>query len=232
MTKASYQPPLAATSWRVHRLVASVYPPVSIFDEIVEPHELETLFHIESMTNDRLREEVGDLSLVPAEDRVTGHGATPIMAAFTHLNPQGARFTTADYGAYYAAVAIDSAVDETKHHRAVFLARTNTPPIDIDMRCYVVKLNGHLHDVRDEAPAEIYDADDYSASQALAKRLRSEGSGGLTYNSVRHEGGTCVAVFRPRMLSDCRQERHLSYRWDGEKITVVYEKRAFSDPDA
>lgn len=66
MTKASYQPPLAATSWRVHRLVASVYPPVSIFDEIVEPHELETLFHIESMTNDRLREEVGDLSLVPA----------------------------------------------------------------------------------------------------------------------------------------------------------------------
>ncbi|AXK44004.1 RES family NAD+ phosphorylase [Erythrobacter aureus] len=232
MADSKYQPPLAATGWRVHRLVASVYPPVSIFDEIVEPHELETLFEIESMTNDRLREDVGDLSLVPVEDRVTGPGATPIMAAFTHLNPHGGRFTTPAFGAYYAAVDIDTAVEETKHHRAAFLARTNTPPIDIDMRCYVAKLDGDLDDLREGAPPAIYDPDDYSVSQALAARLRAEGSNGLIYNSVRDEGGTCVAVFRPRMLSDCRQERHLTYRWDGDAITVVYEKLAFgSDAD-
>ncbi len=227
MDISKYQPPLAATGWLVHRLVASVYPPVSIFDELVEPHELEELFEIESMTNDRLREEVGDLSLVPVEDRVTGPGATPIMAAFTHLNPHGARFTTPRFSAYYAALTIDTAVEETKYHRARFLARTKTPPIDIDMRCYVAMLAGDLHDVTEDAPPAIYDPDDYTVSQALGARLREEGSNGIIYTSVRHEAHTCVAVFRPRLLTECRQERHLTYRWDGEKITVVYEKSAF-----
>ncbi len=37
-----------------------------------------------------------------------------------------------------------------------------------------------------------------------------------------------VAVFRPRLLSNCRQERHLCYVWDGRKIAIIYEKRDFA----
>jgi hypothetical protein len=33
-------------------------------------------YQIEAMTNDRLREEVGDISLVPPEDRVSGPGSS------------------------------------------------------------------------------------------------------------------------------------------------------------
>lgn len=226
MSGIDFEPPLAATGFRVYRIVSSRFPPVSLFDRITEAGDLEAVFAIEAMTNDRLRQEVGDISLVPVEDRVVGPGSTPIMAAFTHLNPEGGRFTDSTFGAFYGGLAIDTAIAETKHHREEFLAATETGrPIDIDMRVYLARLDGELHDVRKGAPAEIHDPGQYSAGQALGRRLRLEGSNGIIFNSVRDEGGTCVAVFRPRLLSDCRQERHLTYQWDGERISNVFEKR-------
>lgn len=221
-------PPLVATGWHVYRIVPSIFPPVSIFDRIAKPADLELVFQLESMTNDRLREEAGDISLVPPEDRVVGPGSTPVMAAFTHLNPDGGRFTDSTFSAYYAAREIETAVAETKHHREEFLRQTDQEPIDIDMRVYLARLEGDLHDVRgDNAPEGLYAPDDYSAGQSLGRRLRDAGANGIVYDSVRAPGGTCVAVFRPRCLSNCLQERHLTYRWDGATITHVYEKREF-----
>ena len=74
----------------------------------------------------------------------------------------------------------------------------------------------------------IYDPDSYAASQALAIEIRNTGSSGLAYDSVRKPGGECVAIFKPRVLSNCRQERHLTYVWDGSSISTVYEKRDLS----
>jgi hypothetical protein len=221
-----YQPPLAATGFGVYRIVSSRFPPVSLFDRITEPGDLEAVIAVEAMTNDRLRQEVGDISLVPVEDRVVGPGSTPIMAAFTHLNPEGGRFTDSTYNAFYGGLTIDTAIAETKYHREWFLAATEeSRPIDIDMRVYLARLDGELHDVREGAPAVIYDRSSYSVSQVLGRCLRSQESNGIIFNSVRDEGGTCVAVFRPRLLSGCRQERHLTYQWDGQRISNIFEKR-------
>jgi hypothetical protein len=99
--------------------------------------------------------------------------------------------------------------------------------MELDMRVYTVELDGELHGLtgqRDASP-DVYDPQDYSASQALAARLRAEGSSGIIYDSVRHAGGTCAAIFRPRCLSNPRQERHLCYVWDGRAIPFIYEKR-------
>ncbi len=226
MSSVDFAPPLAATGFDVYRIVSSRFPPVSLFDRITKRGDLEAVFAIEAMTNDRLRQEVGDVSLVPVEDRVVGSGSTPIMAAFTHLNPDGGRFTDSTYGAFYGGLTIDTAIAETKYHREEFLAATEADrPIDIDMRVYLTRLDGELHDFREGAPAAIHDPDHYGASQAFGRRLRSEGSNGIIFNSVRDEGGTCVAVFRPRLLSGCRQERHLTYQWDGARIWNIFEKR-------
>ena len=62
-------------------------------------------------------------------------------------------------------------------------------------------------------------------AQQTARDLRDAGSDGIVYQSVRRDGGECAAVFRPRLLSNCRQERHLCYVWDGARIATVYEKR-------
>ena len=82
-------------SWR---LVPSRFPPVSLFDRVSNTEDMDVIQAIEGLTNDRLREELGALHLVPEKERVYGPGRTPIMAAFTHLNPEGSRFTDGSYG--------------------------------------------------------------------------------------------------------------------------------------
>lgn len=221
---------LARIAWRpCYRIVPSRFPPIGLFERVADPADLEAVYQIEALTNDRLREQAGELALVPSEDRVAGPGTTPIMAAFTHLNPEGDRFTDGSYGVFYAARALETAIAETRHHRARFLLATGEPEQEIDMRVYAVDLVAELHDLRGlrKSRSELYDPDRYDASQSFAARLRDAGSGGIVYQSVRHAGGECAAVFRPRLLSNCRQERHLCYVWDGSRISAIYEKRSF-----
>ena len=52
------------------------------------------------------------------------------MAAFTHLNPDGSRFSDGRYGVFYAARSLDTAVAETMHHRANFMAATSRGAAD------------------------------------------------------------------------------------------------------
>ena len=222
--------PTAQIEWRpCFRIVPSRFPPIGLFEAVADPGDLEAVFQIEAMTNDRLREEVGDIALVAPEDRVSGPGTTPIMAAFTHLNPEGDRFTAGSYGVFYASLTLETAIAETRHHRARFMAATDEPAQELDMRVYAVDLDAELHDIRSmrESHAAYYHPGSYAMSQELAAKLRGDGSNGIVYLSVRDGGGECVAVFRPRLLSNCRQERHLCYVWDGKTIATIYEKKSF-----
>jgi len=213
-----------------YRIIPSSFTPINLFERVTDPADLETVLDIESMTNDRLRDEVGALNLVPPEDRISGPGTSPIMAAFTHLPPYGSHFTDGSFGVFYAGRTLDTAIAETKHHREAFLRATGEPRIELDMRVYAVDLDAVLHDARGmrETMPGIYDPDSYAASQALAIEIRNTGSSGLAYDSVRKPGGECVAIFKPRVLSNCRQERHLTYVWDGSSISTIYEKRDLS----
>jgi hypothetical protein len=222
--------PIATVDWRpCYRIISSRFPPVGLFDAVADPYDLEAVFQIEDMTNDRLRDEVGDISLVLPEDRISGPGTTPIMAAFTHLNVEGDRFTDGTYGVFYASNDVKTAVEETKHHRARFMLATNEPAQELDMRVYAVDLQADLHDIRTMQASHPawYHPTSYAMSQELARGLRENGSNGIAYASVRMVGGECVAVFRPRLLSNCRQERHLCYVWDGQSIAMIYEKKNF-----
>lgn len=80
---------------------------------MADPADLEAVFQIEAMTNDQLRDEAGALSLVLPEDRISGRGTTPIMAAFRHIKPEGDRFTDGSYGVFYASHTTETAVAET-----------------------------------------------------------------------------------------------------------------------
>jgi hypothetical protein len=221
--------PTSAVTWKPSfRLIASRYPTVGLYDAIADPADLEVVFAIEALTNARLRNELGELQLVPADERISGAGSTPIMAAFTHLNPEGSRFCDGHYGVYYAAHDLDTAIAEVSHHRAVFMARTQEPAIDIDLRLIVAPLDARLHDLRGlrRSAPQIYDPDDYSAGRALGRRLRQAGSWGVLYHSVRHHGGLCAGVFRPRALKPAKESLHIALHWDGSHITHWYEKRA------
>lgn len=220
--------PVTQVRWRpCFRIVPSRFPPIDLFERVADPADLEAVIAVESLTNERLRDEIGEIMRVPSADRVSGAGSSYIMAPFTHVNPSGGRFSDGDHGAYYAAHDRATAVAETAYHRARFLAATSEPPMTLDMRVLEAVLDAPLHDVRALARAhpELYARDDYVASQALARRLRDAGSWGIAYRSVRRAGGECAAVFRPTALARCRQAGHLAYEWDGARIAQIYEKR-------
>lgn len=224
---ASWDPPVRRVRWKPSfRVVPSRFPPIDLFERVADPRDYDAIYAVESLTNTRLRDEVGELSLVPSRDRVSGPGSSWIMAPFTHLSPGGGRFSTGTFGAYYCARTLATAVAETRHHREVFLRATRQGPIELDMRVIHTSLDAELHDLRGLAAnhPELHSPTDYSASQAMAARLRAAGAWGLAWDSVRHAGGECAAVLRPIALSEPRQAQHLAYVWDGVRITHVYEK--------
>ncbi len=220
--------PVTPTTWHPsYRLIPSRYPTVGLYDRIADPADLDVVFAIEALTNPRIRDEIGQLQLVPPDERISGTGSTAIMAAFTHLNPEGSRFSDGRYGVYYAAHTLATAIAEVSHHRAVFLARTLEPAIDVDMRVVLAQLDAPLHDLRalGKRGAALFDPDLYAAPQALGRQLREAGSWGVQFPSVRHSGELCVGVFRPRALRNARSGAHIALHWDGKRITHWFEKR-------
>lgn len=223
--------PIVRIAWRPSwRIIPTRFLPIQFFERVTEPDDLEAVIELEALTNPRLRNEVGNLGLVPPEDRVSGPGASVIMAAFTHANPSGSRFSDGTYGVFYAAESLATAIAETRYHRARFMRATSQPRMELNMRVYQVDLAGDLHDLRGQQAAQplVYHPDSYAAGQQLGRKLRQAGSNGIAYDSVRRDGGQCAAVFRPRLLSRVRQERYLCYVWDGLRIADVYEKRKLS----
>ncbi len=220
--------PTSALRWSpAFRIIPSRFPPIQLFEDVADPADLEAVFLIESLTNDRLRDEVGELALVPPEDRVSGPGSSFVMAAFTHLPPAGSRFSDGSFGVFYAARERETAIAETVHHRERFLCEMSAPPTQLDMRVLRCVVRAQLHDLRElgEEWPELYDRDRYGESQRLGVELRAAGSIGIVFRSVRREGGECAGLFRPRAITRCRQAEHLGYLWDGERVAVVYEKR-------
>jgi len=210
-----------------HRIVASRLPTIHLFERVADPADWDALYELESLTNPRIRNQIGELQLVPVADRVSGPNASIVMAPFTHLSPPGTRFTNGHFGAYYAAESIDTAIAETRFHRENFLRATSQPAIELEMRCYLADIACDLHDLRARRMAmpEVYDPASYAASQKLGVELRDAGSNGIAFDSVRRNGGECVAIFRPRLVQNVRQGVHLRYAWDGHAISEVYEIR-------
>jgi len=88
----------------VYQVILSRYPQIDLFERVSSPEDWDVLYAVESLTNPRLRDEAGDIRLVPPEDRVYGDGAYWIMAAFTHppVDGRGGRFNR-DFGIYCCA---------------------------------------------------------------------------------------------------------------------------------
>ncbi len=207
-----------------YRIIPSTFPPINFFEELADASEMETLLEIESLTNERLRQEVGDIFLVPMEDRISGQGSSVVMAAFTHIY-KPSRFTDGSYGVYYAGLTLETAVRETVFHRENFLRATAEEPGEITMRVYEGKINKPLHDIRGPKFDGLHDPNDYNNSQIFGKKQKNSKSWGLIYNSVRHRDGTCIAAFRPPAISIPQQMSHLRYYWDGKKISAVFDAK-------
>ncbi|BAU74792.1 RES family NAD+ phosphorylase [Metapseudomonas furukawaii] len=202
---------------RAYRLVNSAFPPISVFEDTLDPEDLELAYAIEALTNDRLRDQVGEIVRVAPEDRVSGTGATVVMAVFTHIG-RSSRFSDGSFGVYYCASSIEAAIAETRYHQERFWRATQEASIEITMRSYVNKVVKPMIDVRDRA--DLHDPNAYGPSQAFAVHQRNANRWGLLYNSVRLPGHECVAAFRPPAVSLPVQGQHFRYIWDGRSQRI------------
>jgi hypothetical protein len=211
------------------RIIAPRYPPINLFERVSpNPEVWDALVELEQLTNPRLRDEVGQINLVPPERRVAGPNASWVMAPFTHVNVLGSRFSNGTYGVYYAADQLETAIRETVHHFSRFASDSNDPPRREDMRVLLGTINRELDDVNSldtGVRAAILDRDSYEASRPFGLERREVGSNGLLYPSVRHDSGQCVAAFWPDIVGIPIQERHLQYEWDGTKVSRYFDYR-------
>jgi len=212
-----------------YRIIPTKYPRINIFEDVADPSELETILAIYAFGNDRIREELNFLHRVPQAERVSGPGSSYIMAAFTHSNPRGSRFSDGSYGVFYTSNEVRVSIVETQYHLTTFYLATAEPAAELDQRVLEVTLRAELHDLRGRRKqfARVYSATSYSASQRLGAHLRSINSWGIAYDSVRTKG-ECAAVFRPPALRNCHEGMLLTYIWDGKKFASEYEKRPLS----
>ena len=127
----------------------------------------------------------------------------------------------------YVARAFETALLETVHHHAALHAPDQRRArLASQFREVVLDVDARLHDLRQErfVDAAELDADDYSAAQALAGNLQRNGSDGIAWPSVRHEGGECVGLFYPDCASEAVQGRHLDYHWNGARVDFYRER--------
>ena len=214
--------PTSEVDGLVYRVILSRYPQIHLFERVSTPEDWEVLYAVESLTNPRLRDEVGDIRLVAPVDRVYGDSASWIMAAFTHppVDGRGGRFNH-DFGIYYCSTDESVAIAESSFHRARFLRESRIEKTTQEMRVIRAHLGpATLHDVRHLKDTAIYDPDNYDESQQAGYALKTAKSFGVHYKSVRCEG-ECFGVMRPKVLSDAIHWRYLRYHFNQGEITDV-----------
>lgn len=219
---------ISRVDWRdAVRIVRSRFPPIDLFEDVADPADWPLLLSAEQKTNPRLMESIGNLDLVPPQRRVGGPGASWLMAPFVHVSvDRPSRFSRGRFGVLYAGREFRTALLETVHHHARFMARTKEPAgWTSQFREILLDVDGRLHDLRGTEPghAAALDPSDHGAAQALGEQLRGGASEGLVWPSVRDPGGACVGLFYPDLASNPRQGRHLDYHWDETRVDLLRE---------
>jgi hypothetical protein len=201
-----------------HRLIPSLYSEASVLARLAEDdHQLQELFALDGATNDRLLGEANLLPGISVHELLFGVAYAHIVnAAFTHARPAGSRFNGPDRGAWYAAFEMETAEAEITFQKSQELAEIHwREPETFTFHDYLADFRTDLHDIRDDADYGVcLDPNSYVISQRLAKQLLASGSAGIVCPSVRRHNGTCLACFRPALVTNVRQDRTviLSYR--------------------
>jgi RES domain len=206
------------------RLIPTRFPTIGVFDRIAAPADLDALVELEAWTNDRVSTEIGILHVLPQDEWVVGRPmASVVMAAFCHPRPGGGRFSGTDRGAWYAARTLETALAESTYHRGRELAEVGAFETRMQMRLYHADFRAAFHDIRPRRAgfAPLYDPNSYVESQRFGREILEQGSNGIVYRSVRHEGGECVACFRPKLVLNVRVAAHFEYKWEGPANPVV-----------
>jgi RES domain-containing protein len=212
----------------MHRLIPSRYSETGTVLEEVTTSEamLADAARLDAATNERIYGELYGLSGISQYELVYGiPNAHIIRAAFLHPGPFGSRFNDTTRGAWYAAKRIETSIAEVAYHKAKHLGEIVVPdspqerPID-EVSSYddwQADFRGPFHVLEPAVEyADYLQAEPvpqcYQPSQSLARQLLAQQSNGIQYPSVRHNGGVCLACFRPALIYQPRRAQRYQIR--------------------
>jgi RES domain-containing protein len=208
-----------------HRLLPAKYSRNydSVLTRIADNDEhLQLIFELDNATNARLHAEENLRPGISARELVFHvPNYRVINAAFAHASPLGARFSTPERGAWYAAFELATAKTEVLFHKSIEFAEIDWKEREeIGYDDYLADFTAAFHDLRgvvDEALSPV----SYLRSQQLAVELMELGSLGIVYPSVRREGGTCLACFRPSIVANVRKSTQYRLIWTPQRARIV-----------
>lgn len=208
---------------RGFKLVPGRFPPMRHFQRIADARDLDTLDAIEAMTDDHARDEIGQIELVPAHQRLSSSHAKPLMAAFTTFSPNGGLFSDGSYGVFCLQLREDSAISEARRDISAFLAATKEKPIKLRLSLYSIGLAGDVADLRkvDGIRWEHLTSDGWIESRMLGKRLRAAGMAGALYPNARAHETDNLVLFNTSALTDCVHYACVELNWNGRAIDTV-----------
>jgi RES domain-containing protein len=196
----------------------SVLAPLAENDDV-----LRDLFDLDNATNERLRGEYGNLPGIGVDELVFGVPNFRIVnAAFTYARPEGSRFNDAERGAWYCAFSAETALAEVTFHKTVEYQEINRFDDSVTYQALLADFTAAFHDLRGlRAHAKCLDPRSYMESQNLAAELLEAGSMGVIYPSVRHDGGTNLACFRPALVGNVRKAQAYRLTWAGSPHPTI-----------
>ena len=213
---------------RTVRLVATARLREAVLKALADtPEELGLLAELESATSARQRAAQGQLPGLPPADLVARvpHAAF-VNAAFAYARPRGLnRFNGPERGAWYAALAVETALAEVGFHMTLHLSEAGSFDATIDYAEMLASVAGAFLDLRglSENPDCLHPDPTigYKAGNALAAEVMTAGHNGIVYPSVRHHGGTCLVAFWPHAVQSPAQGAVWRMRWAGRPNPMI-----------
>lgn len=221
-------PKVKLTRRQGYRFIPSKYPPINLFDDVADADEFDTLYELQALTNPRLLNTAGDLNLLPRNEIPFGiTGCSYAVAPFTHVNPNGSRFSDGKFGVLYIADTLQTALKEVTYHQEKYWKNVQGLKYDTftlrGLSCY---FSGTLHDLMQIPTTDpIYDATSYTQSHLVGIALKKAQSEGIQYRSVRNSEtqAICWGLFTPLYVHSIQQTQHMELVWCDGQVQKILE---------
>lgn len=206
-----------------YRMINSKFPPITLFDDVLDEEDFETAYALQALTNPRHLNALGDLNLIPTHEIPFGiKGVNYVTAPFTHVTPDGSRFSDGSFGILYLADTSETAIAETRYHQEKYFRNVAGLHYDtVDMRCLKVTFTAKV--INAVSIKENHAPDDYSAARVYGAQLKKSGEAGIQYRSVRHKESICWGLMSPSYVESAVQTQHFEFVFDGKGISKVRE---------
>ncbi|MFZ5674339.1 MAG: RES family NAD+ phosphorylase [Pseudomonadota bacterium] len=219
--------PQIAVDGLYRRLIPSKYPTIDIYEKFGSREMQALAADLEAIANPRLvaksRITGGDISVDCSSPRLQNWNHAP----FSYPMPEGTHFLPPPYSVMELASSEQGALARAILRREEFLSRTEEPTCGVDMRMIVNKVVGTFVDLRVLVPETPQ-----TTRWELGQSLYEDGVDGIVFKMAELPGYEFICIFNGDVLIERGvQGAHYRFRWDGQRISRIYDFGADRDID-